>query len=112
MSAAYPLVRNFSDFSTRFGVLTSPSRSGSSPSSSAGCLIRSCILHCMCGISASVHQVHRCLMSLDATATLQVPADDPDALYTGPRESRERERKLPTSGPTRLAANPKDFESA
>jgi tetratricopeptide (TPR) repeat protein len=43
MSASYPLVRNLSAFSTRFGVLRSPSRLGSSPSSPSSLLISSCI---------------------------------------------------------------------
>src|SRR6476469_10306837 len=44
MSASYPLVRNFRAFSTRVGVLTNPSRSGSSPSAARRFLTRSCIL--------------------------------------------------------------------
>src|SRR5262245_14120715 len=44
MSAWYPLVRNFSAFSTRLGVSRSPSRSGSSSSSARSFLINSCIL--------------------------------------------------------------------
>src|SRR6478735_2805105 len=44
MSASYPLVRNFRAFSTRFGVFTNPSRSGSSPSAARRFLTRSCIL--------------------------------------------------------------------
>lgn len=44
MSAWYPLVRNRYAFSTRFGVLTSPSRPGSSPRSASSFLMRSCIL--------------------------------------------------------------------
>src|SRR6478735_2385994 len=44
MSASYPLVRNFRAFSTRFGVFTNPSRSGSSPSAVRRFLTRSCIL--------------------------------------------------------------------
>src|SRR5262249_42658401 len=44
MSAWYPLVRKRYAFSTRFGVLSSPSRAGSSPSSFSSFLIRSCIL--------------------------------------------------------------------
>src|SRR5690242_5466383 len=43
MSAEYPLVRNFSAFSTRLGVFTRPSRSGSSPSAASIFLTRSCI---------------------------------------------------------------------
>src|SRR5438445_9795156 len=44
MSASYPLVRNLSAFSTRFGVWRNPSRLGSSPSSPSSCLMSSCIL--------------------------------------------------------------------
>src|SRR6187431_951425 len=44
MSASYPLVRNFRAFSTRAGVLISPSRSGSSWSSLSSLFTRSCIL--------------------------------------------------------------------
>ena len=44
MSAPYPLVRNFIAFSTRLGVFTSPSRSGSSPSAASRFLTRSCIV--------------------------------------------------------------------
>src|SRR5439155_9484349 len=44
MSAWYPLVRNRYAFSTRFGVLSRPSRPGSSPRSASSFLIRSCIL--------------------------------------------------------------------
>src|SRR5262245_12332115 len=44
MSAEYPLVRNFSAFSTRFGVFRRPSRFGFSPSSARSLVTRSCIL--------------------------------------------------------------------
>src|SRR5581483_9168815 len=44
MSAVYPLVRNRYALSTRFGVSSRPSRSGSSPSSARSFLISSCIL--------------------------------------------------------------------
>src|SRR4051812_42668282 len=44
MSASYPLVRNLKAFSTRFGVFTSPSRSGFSPSCARRFLTSSCIL--------------------------------------------------------------------
>jgi tetratricopeptide (TPR) repeat protein len=43
MFAEYPPVRKRSAFSTRFGVPTKPSRSGSSPSSASSLLTRSCI---------------------------------------------------------------------
>src|SRR5436190_2357718 len=54
MFAEYPLVRNASAFSTRFGVLSRPSRSGSSPSSASSCLMRSCILLFYISISGPV----------------------------------------------------------
>src|SRR5438067_1739186 len=44
MSAAYPLVRNLSAFSTRRGVSIRPSRDGSSPSSARMFLTCSCML--------------------------------------------------------------------
>jgi hypothetical protein len=44
MFAEYPLVRKRSAFSTRCGVRTNPSRSGSSPSSASSRLTRSCIV--------------------------------------------------------------------
>ncbi len=61
MSASYPLVRNFSAFSTRFGVSVKPSRAGSSPSAASRLLISSCIL----------------LFYISAAS-----AQSPDALYT------------------------------
>src|SRR3989442_14186811 len=62
MSAAYPLVRKLSAFSTRFGVSSSPSRPGSSPSSASSCLMSSCIFLFYISISA-------------------VSAQDPNGLY-------------------------------
>src|SRR5262245_9710957 len=53
MSAAYPLVKNLSAFSTRCGVRTSPSRSGFSPSSDSTFLMRSCILLFYISVSAA-----------------------------------------------------------
>lgn len=44
MFAAYPLVRNVSARSTRFGVFTSPSRSGSSPRAASRLFTSCCIL--------------------------------------------------------------------
>src|SRR6185369_3062571 len=43
MSARYPLVRNWYALATRIGVLSSPSRFGSSPSSISRFLMSSCI---------------------------------------------------------------------
>src|SRR5213076_2529243 len=74
MSAAYPLVRNLRAFSTRFGVFTSPSRAGSSPSSASSVLTRSCIL----------------LFYIPLFA-VALAAPDPDALYadrTNPASAR------------------------
>ncbi len=48
---------------------------------------------------------------MDAPAALQVPADDPDALYRE-RENLASARKAADIWAARLAANPKDFESA
>src|SRR5262245_58083603 len=52
MFARYPPVRNLYAFSTRLGVLRSPSRSGSSPSSASSALISSCILLFYISLSA------------------------------------------------------------
>ncbi len=48
---------------------------------------------------------------MDARAALQVPADDPDALYKD-RESLSSARKATDIWELRLKSNPKDFESA
>jgi tetratricopeptide (TPR) repeat protein len=48
---------------------------------------------------------------LDAPAALQVPADDPDALYKD-RENLASAKKAADAWAARLAVNPKDFESA
>jgi tetratricopeptide (TPR) repeat protein len=48
---------------------------------------------------------------LDARATVQVPADDPDALYQD-RENLFSAQKATDIWETRLKSNPKDFESA
>jgi tetratricopeptide (TPR) repeat protein len=48
---------------------------------------------------------------LDARAAIQVPADDPDALYAD-RENLSSARKATEIWDTRLKANPRDFESA
>src|SRR5688572_1877650 len=97
MLAAYPLVRNRSAFSTRCGVLTRPSRLGSSPSCSISWRMRSCI-----GL------FYIALFCLPGLATAQ---DDPDALYRN-RASIEQARAAAAAWETRLKANPKDFESA
>jgi tetratricopeptide (TPR) repeat protein len=48
---------------------------------------------------------------LDARTVLQVPADDPDALYKD-RETLASAKKATDLWAARLTANPKDFESA
>jgi tetratricopeptide (TPR) repeat protein len=87
-------VRNFSAFSTRFGVRTRPSRVGSSPSSTSKRRIISCIvsfyLLCFAPFAA---------------------AQDPDALYAD-REHLESATQAEAIWAARLASNPNDFESA
>src|SRR3954449_2357983 len=94
MSAAYPLVRNLRAFSTRFGVLTSPSRAGSSPSSASSFLTRSCIA----------------LLYIPLFA-VAVAAQDPDALYadrTNPASARRAAEIWSAQGP----AGENAFEAA
>src|SRR5215204_692196 len=114
MSAPYPLVRNFSAVSTRSGVLTRPSREGSSPSWTSSCWMRCCIAVLYMGIS-SVPGVAAGsgidITALDAASTAQVPALDPDALYRN-RETLTSALGAADIWAARLAANPADFESA
>ena len=49
--------------------------------------------------------------ALDARSAIQVPADDPDALYKD-RENPASARKATDIWAARLAANPRDFDSA
>src|SRR3954468_8975562 len=101
ISAWYPLVRNLRACSTRFGVLASPSRSGSSPSSESKRLIRSCI-----------RLLYLCIMAVPVAAqTASVPPQTADALYADRAnlESARRAAELWTAG---LAANPRDFPTA
>ena len=65
MFARYPLVRNSYAFFTRLGVSSSPSRSGSSPSSLSSFLISSCI----------------CLFYISTISAAAQPAPSADALY-------------------------------
>src|SRR5688500_508369 len=97
MSAEYPLVRNLSAFSTRCGVLTSPSRCGSSPSAAMSCRMRSCI-----GVFY--------IAVLAASAVVGAQAD-PDSLYRQ-RANVARAREAAAIWESRVAADPKDFESA
>src|SRR5688572_6604315 len=96
MSAAYPLVRNFSAFSTRSGVRVSPSREGSSPSSASSCRMRSC----MCVFYIAL---------LAASGAHAQP--DPEQLYRA-RADVARARDAAAIWEARLAADPRDFESA
>src|SRR5690242_7992970 len=98
MSAPYPLVRNLIAFSTRRGVRASPSRSGSSPSCSSNCRMRSCIrvlyIALFCGLAAG--------------AAAQT---DPDALYRE-RATPGRAEAAVEVWAAQLAANAKDFDAA
>src|SRR5688572_5490405 len=97
MSAAYPLVRNFSAFSTRSGVRASPSRLGSSPSFASSSRMRSCMRVFYIALVA-------------ASAALQAQAD-PDQLSRA-RADIERAREAASIWESRLAADSRDFESA
>src|SRR5262249_48887437 len=94
MSAVYPPVRNFSAFSTRFGVSRSPSRFGSSWSSASSLLIKSCILTLY--ISPSHGAAH---------------AQNADDLYAD-RERLSSARTAADIWGAQLAKNPNNFEAA
>lgn len=94
MSAEYPLVRNRSAFSTRCGVRTSPSRSGSSPSSASSFLTSVCIA--LFYISAAA-----------ATVTAQTA----DALYAD-RANPASAIKAAALWRAALDERPDDFEAA
>lgn len=94
MSAPYPLVRNFSAFSTRSGVRARPSRSGSSPSSVSSRRIVSCMA------------VFYILLSAAPGAQ-----EDPDALYRG-RTDLAKARQAAAIWESRLSADAKDFDAA
>ena len=98
MSASYPLVRNRNACSTRAGVRANPSRSGFSPSSMRSCLIRSCTLVFY-------------IAAFAATASAQDPKLDPDALYRD-RADLAKAQQAAQLWSDRVAANPRDFESA
>jgi hypothetical protein len=106
MSAAYPLVRNFSAFSTRSGVRTRPSRSGFSPSSMSSCLIRSFTF---------VFYIALFAPSPGFAGQVAPPASaalgDPDALYRQ-RTDPANAQQAADLWNARLTANPRDFESA
>jgi tetratricopeptide (TPR) repeat protein len=106
MFASYPPVRNRSACSTRAGVRTSPSRSGSSPTSIRSRLIRSCTLVFYIALfSASAHA-----QGLSAVAQ-RAEAGNPDALYRD-REDIGKAQSAAEIWSSRLATNPRDFESA
>jgi hypothetical protein len=93
MSARYPLVRNAYAFSTRSGVLSRPSRAGSSPISASNLLINSCIV----------------LFYISAPATLS--AQSADALYAD-RRDLESARRAAEIWRTELARDSRAFEAA
>src|SRR4029453_14948513 len=103
MSAWYPLVRNRSDFSTRFGVSRRPSRSGSSPICRSTWATRSCIrpLYRM-GCWAFVWV----LLSAGAAR-----GQDADALYAN-RAVLADAKKAAAVWQTRIDRDAKDFEAA
>lgn len=95
MSASYPPVRNLYAFSTRFGVSTSPSRVGSSPSSANRRLISSCIVLLFY------------LSTFDAIAQAPVA----DAFYAD-RANLTSARKAADLWAADLTRNPNDFDAA
>src|SRR5260221_5021436 len=102
MSAPYPLVRNFNDFSTRAGVRASPSRPASSPSSTRSCRMRSCIF---------VFYIALFLVPVAGgaadTRSAQAANGDPDLLYRE-RSDPAKTRAAAAIWASRLAANPRD----
>src|SRR6266852_6847064 len=90
MSAPYPPVRNFSAFSTRFGVSTRPSRPGSSPISTSSFRMSSCIV----------------LFYLSV-----IGAQPADALYAN-RAHLESARQAAALWSAALAADPTNFDAA
>src|SRR5687767_13096843 len=94
MFAEYPLVRNRSAFSTRCGVRTSPSRSGSSPSSVSSRLTRSCIA----------------LFYISAVA-MSAAAQSADALYAD-RSNITSAAAASALWADTLKQDPRDFEAA
>src|SRR2546430_15603997 len=93
MSASYPFVRNRYAFSTRFGVSSSPSRVGSSPSSASSLRISSCIwLFYICVGAAQ-------------------SSGDADALYAD-RAHVESARRAAAIWTADLAHNPRAYDAA
>src|SRR5437867_464829 len=110
MFASYPPVRNRSACSTRAGVRASPSRSGSSPSSIRSRLIRSCIFVFYIAAFVVLAGMPRTL-KVRAAQQVRAAEDDPDALYRE-RTDLAKAHQAADSWSRRLAANPRDFESA
>ena len=105
MFASYPPVRNRNACSTRAGVRTSPSRSGSSPSSIRSRLIRSCTLVFYIAVFSHSAQAQ------EPSIAAQRAEADPDALYRE-REDFNKAQRAVEIWNSRLATNPRDFESA
>src|SRR6185503_12419437 len=94
MFAEYPLVRKRSAFSTRWGVPTSPSRAGSSPSSTSSRLTRSCIF----------------LFYISAVA-VPATAQNADALYAD-RANLASATQASALWREAVKRDPRDFEAA
>lgn len=108
MSALYPLVRNFSAFSTRNGVRAKPSRSGSSPSSVSSRRIVSCIaVFYILAFAFPGTAVAQALVSPKPAAE----ADDPDTLYRS-RSDLAKARQAAAIWESRVKADARDYESA
>ena len=106
MSASYPLVRNCSAFSTRFGVSRSPSRPGSSPSSASSRVMSSCMA--LFYISARV----AAFAAFAGSATAgSASAQSADALYAD-RANLASARRAADLWSAELAANARAFDAA
>src|SRR5215207_7310054 len=98
-SAAYPLVRNFIDFSTRSGVFSNPSLLGSSPSCSSRERMRLCI--------KSVYLTASLALGADVRVLAEVPPSV-DALYAR-REDPVAARQAADQYLAHHRAAPQDF---
>src|SRR5215203_2544367 len=103
ISTVYPLVRNLRDFSTRRGVDTSPSRSGSSPNWASIWRTRSCM-------TLALYVMVSAISGLDARAQPEVTSSA-DALYAR-REEAGFAARAAEAWAARLTAAPGDFEAA
>src|SRR5215831_19614163 len=102
MSASYPLVRNRSDFSTRFGVSRKPSRPGSSPSSCSSAATRSCI--------RVLYRIALVMLATGAAFPARA-AEDPDALYAN-RADLASARRAAAIWQAAIDNSPRDFVAA